>query len=186
MAFFVIPFIAIGALLRRFWGGWDLPPHFHFIKIGIAAGAGISIGIVFFEPIQIIIALGLALILIFLNPLHSQGQEMGFGEKYNLTQSICFMSGSYAALTLIAATLLWFISGSPLQLIYAPFGALASIGYILGWWVLPKAFGGFNADHGYNKQIKLFGNVLIDGPTSIGELFLGAVIIGGLALAESF
>ncbi len=173
----------LGALLRRFWGGWEQDQvhiEWHFVKIGIVAAVGILIGLFSLHYAHSALLFGVVLLLMFLNPFHSKGQGMGKVPGTSLIKSVFWMSSSYGVLTAISGLVLCLSDKNPINLLYCPTGFLASAGYLLGWYVLPKLFGGITQDGKYNKQLKLFGGTIIDSPTSIGELVLGSLLVGAL------
>lgn len=159
----------IGALFRRFWGGWlfsnsfikrvlgfVLPLSVCFIHNGTEAWAFnmLASGIVLFA---------------WLMPYHGYALNMGRDPERPLWKCVLVMGGQYGGVTTAIGILAFSLLGH--GLLYIPVGFAVPFFYLIGWNVFPKGANIFE----YPK-----GNVFIDGAGAFSELCLGALILGGL------
>lgn len=158
--------IVLGAIFRRWWGGW-LSPNSTLKRI-----VGFILPFVFTWIItkNSYAALWVAVCIegLWLNSFNSEGFDMGRNQSKPLWYCIAVMGGTNGAYTAMAAAGLAYLTGHYMALFYALTGFLTPLGYLFGWWV--------------NDHIKPKWNSFIDGAGSFGELFLGAISIGGLCL----
>lgn len=182
----------VGAFLRRFFGGWEADTIEHILKIGIVIGVSIIVGLFTLYSSSAALAYAICMVAAFLNPFHAKGQRMGSGGPPSLLGSILWMSGSYGFVTLITGILLTFLDRSAWPLAYCLCGFLVSGPYLLGRYILSPLFGGIDAQGNFVRPlwktaITADGKPVwfIDSPTAIGELGLGALLIGGLPLAKA-
>lgn len=175
---------AVGAVFRRWWGGWFAPSHF----MKLLAGFVFPLSIVWGGTENSYAALWVALCVegLWLNTFNSEGFDMGRNPSKPLRHCILWMGGTNGAYTTLAASGLAFFTGHYFTLLYALTGFLTPLGYLLGWWLYEHVIG--KNESGNWKPIGYCGlnpdgkpNYFIDGPGSIGELCLGALALGGLA-----
>lgn len=165
----IINSLISGALFRRWWGGWFHPKHWVKLPLGFvlpfyysfyASGDWHVAGIISFFS-------GLA----FLNTFHGEGMNMGrnYPTGPSTKDCILIMGGSYSIYFLLMGLCL-FIDTSAWQSIFVMFsGFLIAFGYLFSYWLWETL--------NLSKMIEYpKGNVFIDGPTSIGEFFLGAIV----------
>jgi hypothetical protein len=181
-----VVFIFVGAFFRRFWGGWEGSdvPEAHFFKIGVCLALSILLGVLTFHYATTALFFGGAMLVTFLNPFHSKGQRMGFGGPPSLVGSVLWMSGSYGVLAFLVSGITAWSEKAAWPLLFAPLGLLASGGYLIAFYVLPRLSSTFNPN-AFTAKVKLGNAYLIDGPPAIGELCLGALLIGGMPLINA-
>lgn len=169
-----------------------MPTHLEKVPVGFALSLLVG-GIIFSQVLSAFIFAGVMGIA-FLNPWHSQFQRMGRpqGDASNPSLMTCILGYalSYGGFTTVAACLVALTSGEYMALWYAPIGVLVGPAYALAWWAYEK-FKIFDATGAYKKfwhTNDLTQNGVttaqwfIDGPTSVGEFGMGALLIGGLPL----
>lgn len=168
-------FFPLGAIFRRIWGGWHVPPH--MVKVVIGYMLATFIGLFFIPNLYAALAFGAIIGTAFLNPLHSWGQGMGFdGSGKSTWACAAVMGGSYGAFTAIAAAVVGFLTKETWIAWYAAMGFLIPIPYILAWIVAVKR--GYLTNPAKMQFLKIGGEWFIDSPTAIGECFIGALLFG--------
>ena len=161
----------VGGFFRRWWGGWGDSRHWVDILIAFSLGTisgFLHTGNLFAAPVY-----GLVICLAFLNTFHGEGMGMGFSDhdkEIGRKTWMCalIMGGSYGAYTLLAAGLVYWITGNFLYGM-AFNGFLTPIPYYFAWKFKDKI-----------PAIQLLGRPFIKNGEAcdIGELFLGALLLG--------
>lgn len=166
--------LLIGALFRRYWGGFVA----HWGKGAIKRILGFVIGFVaaFAVTGNLIAAsiIGGLILAIWLAPfgLHAKGHQMQNGtdpqgREHTIVGDFINLWLCYVpVMILIAGVLIFFTGGG---LIYPFLGLLIPVAYYVARVYQDKL-----------PKIILFKSAFIDGHTTIGELALGAIVIGGL------
>jgi hypothetical protein len=168
-----------GAVFRRWWGGWKSPdaiakrvmgyllpflvliiPTNDWVLSGLVAavvGTGWWIDFKGFDWLR-----------------HAYGQRMGY-ELGSPPLGDCYaaMATRYGSVALLAGLVMSLYRMEPEPLLYLFYGVAAPFGYVIGWFM----FRTFNDLFPKDTNDKF-----IDGPTAIGECWLGALMIGGLAM----
>lgn len=164
-------FFVIGSIFRRFWGGWFAPAGWLKRVLGLILPLGVCFIHNGVEAWRFnLIASGLVLFA-WLMPFHGYSLNMGRDPARPLWKCILVMGGQYGGVTTVIGVTAFFMLGH--GLLYIPFGFAVPFFYWLGWKILPNGGKLFE----YPK-----GNCFIDGATCIGELGLGALILGGLCV----
>ena len=175
-----------GALFRRVWGGFCAPHAAAKRVAGFALPAAVMLlaGQGAWPTAWVALILGTA----WMNGLHAYGQRMGRGGDPALKKCIYAMALSYGFYS-GAAAFVWYLAAghATLALLYAPAGFLAPLGYLLGWELKERLHW---PDGGVCLvRVRRFEdaapNCMIDGPTAIGELWLGGSLLGLLALVAA-
>jgi hypothetical protein len=155
----------IGALFRRYWGGWGEWPHPSIVKhyFKIVLGHILCPIIVFTVSVNIEVALISGTIIAlgwWALPYHAWGTWMGdtngaTGEEHPLWACILVIAARYGIISLSAGLSWYLISGQIEGLIYIAHGFFAWVPYLVA---------------------KKFGR--IEDYTATGELGLGALMLG--------
>lgn len=171
----------IGAVFRRYWGGWESPKH--WVKLIIGFTLPIVITFLGCGNLELAVLAGLFIGLGFLNPDHAEFMRFGVpsGDKPNPSPLKCFTvySLSYGLFPFLLGGISTIMGqGHWYAAFYGLAGAVAAGIYWLGakYWPIDKQFlkTGKTAD---GKDC-----FFIDCKTAIGELGLGAAIFGLLPL----
>lgn len=159
----------IGALFRRWWGGW-LSPNSTVKRI---VGFIISILTAYLTLGMSWVVLPITAILMFcwMMPKHGYGMSMGRYGDHTLVKCILAMSAQYGSSTLISGLIWEYFTPHTGGLIYCLFGFIIPIGYYMSNQLWDK----------YNPQKNKF----IDGACAYGELILGASLLGGIPLSNA-
>ena len=166
-------FFPIGFIFRRYWGGWQVPPH--MVKVTLAYLLASLIGLFVIHGLYAALAFGVIIGTAFLNPFHSWGMGMGFDNSGKSTLACAaVMGGSYGFFTALAAVVVWFLTKDVGYVWYAAAGFLVPVPYILAWIVAIKR--GYATDPTKMQFLKIGGEWFIDSPTAVGECFLGALL----------
>lgn len=182
----LIPSFLVGAFFRRWWGGFLQPPYWLKKVIGFILPLVIAWPLSGFPTqLKALLGIGIAVLAVGLSwwglgGMHGKYQRMGRGGP-SLEACILWMGVNYSIYTTLAGVALAIAYSSFLPLIYAPFGFLVSLSYALIWWIW-DAFR-IAPQVCWLKVRDGEGGCFIDGPTSIGELFLGGWIMLGLAVS---
>lgn len=168
-------FFPIGAIFRRCWGGWHVPPHIVKVIIGYVLAYLLALFVT--HNLWAATAFSATIGTSFLNPLHSWGMGMGYddGSRKSTLACAAVMGGSYGAFTALAAVLVWYITGMTGCLWFGIMGFLTPVAYILGWIFAIRR--GYLTDPTKMQFFNIFGQWFIDSPTAIGECFLGALLL---------
>lgn len=158
-------FAVTGALLRRWWGGWFAPDSGtkRIVVVGVAFMLSVLMtsSLSAAMPITALVSLG------FLMPKHGYGIAMGRMGK-PLIDCLVMMTGQYTLLGCLMFLTMWAWGHT-----YMSFVVLTPLIYWAAWEVWERT-----------GRWKLGewppGNFLIDGPTSLGELFIGASLFAGM------
>lgn len=157
-----------GAIFRRWWGGWFQPNATLKRIIGFI----LPLVVCFLVIGNSYLAIAMSAIILFgwLMPHHGYGMGMGFDGNRKTLSCILVMLAQYGGLTVLAGVMWELIKVHSGGLYYAPMGCIIWLGYYLSWFVCRK----FDI-----KQTSF-----ADSPTCYGELFLGAILVGGIPLAR--
>jgi len=166
-----------GALFRRSWGGWFSPCSAGKRILGFFIPFFMGLWCFGVEKQDVMLSVFMAAIvsLGWMMPLHGYGIAMGRDERRPLWACLCVMTAQYGCLTLLGGVVAWCVTKCTGALLYAPLGFFVAPAYWLAWEAWERL------------EMKPFleypkGNWFMDGPTSLGELVLGAVLVGGIAL----
>lgn len=157
----------VGALYRRYQGGWIEWPNpatvKHWFKLILAYALGIGAVFCVHVPVWVALLMGAWIGYGLVNmPYHALGQQM------RDWQDFAILTARYLAVT-APVGLLWYFCGHSVQgLTYAPLGALVAPCY----WLAKNYWPG--------KWITIGNADFINNTTCIGELCLGAILVGGL------
>ncbi len=168
-------FTLIGGLFRRWWGGWlNTAPH--LVKLALGFVLAFAAGFVCLDFVTSALAFAVPVGLSFINPFHSKFMRMGRPSPPNpnpgLKTCILGMGLTYSAYALAGGVAAAFCEQSLWPLLFAPVGFPIALGYAFAWWL--------------NDRFKVFpigktgSSYFLDGPTALGEVFLGMAMIGGL------
>lgn len=165
---------AVGAVFRRWWGGWHV--HSHILKVLVGYSLSLSVGMFVIHGFYAALAFGLVVGSAWLNPLHSWGMGMGYDKSGKSTLAcISVMGGSYGLFSALAAGLTCWLSKDMGYAWYALTGFLVPFPYFLAWiWAVRR---GYLTDPTKMQFLKIGGQWFIDSPTAIGECFLGALLL---------
>lgn len=180
-------FIILGALIRRYWGGWLRPvdavkkifiiPAITVIAyttmrdIDLALFAGVIIGCSIWFINSLFFFMPESFKFVF---RHAWAQEMGFNPEHPLWKCIIVYWVIYW-IPMIMVGCAWFLSmHSKAGLIYSLLGVLTPLPHYMAQL--------FKAKWMFKDPTKGY---FIDGPTCFGELGLGAILIGGFSIAAS-
>jgi len=167
----------IGALYRRYHGGWIEFPHpsiyKKFTKIFLSFALGIAAccmatGSISWLALGMGVWLGYGLIFM---PFHALGMGVENAEQVHM------LSQRYFDVTFPIGICWYFIGGDISGLYYAPIGLLIPWCYLAARAVWAK----WGAKYGWPVEDMERPN-FINGYTSVGELCLGAILFGGLFL----
>ena len=166
-AILIISFVS-GALFRRWWGGW-LSPLSCFKRL---MGFLLPLFITYVSTGNSYLSILMSGFVLFgwLMPFHGFGMGMGRWPKGRpLWLSYSVMTFQYGGLTLLSGLAWSWLVPNTGGLIYASIGCIIPLGYLVAWnlW----------------ETLEIKKTFFIDSPTAIGELFLGAVLIGGIPLS---
>lgn len=150
--------VVIGALERRWWGGWFAPNS--LLKRGVVLFS--SFGSAWFTYGELWPALVASIVTVFcfLMPKHGWAMEMGRNPERPLWKCITVMSLQYGGASLVGAVSVYFLGH-----VYLPLGFLVPWVYWACWKLPYFKFGE------YPK-----GNCFIDGQTCVAELGLGGIL----------
>lgn len=166
-------FFPIGVVFRRYWGGWQVPPH--MVKVALAYLLASLIGLFVIHVLYVAIAFGLIIGTAFLNPFHSWSMGMGYdGSGKSTLACAAVMGGSYGFFTALAAGAVWYFTRDMGFVWYGAAGFLVPAPYIVAWIVAVAR--GYRTDSTKMQFLKIGGEWFIDSPTAIGECFLGAIL----------
>jgi len=162
-----------GTLFRRYWGGWLSPENWHRKALLVALAGVVAYTVT--ASVLASLALTGAIVYAFWFPQgHGRTQDMGYGNPNGtLPLGFCVTQfhGIYAT-PMQCAGLLWFLTtGQYAGLVYAFLGLLAPVGHLMAQWLPDKIVGPIGS--------------FIDNKTAVGELFLGALLIGGIPASEA-
>lgn len=167
--------IILGAIYRRFKGGWCDINSTVLRVVGFLIPLTICLVLGF--PVILSVALASFVTFGFLMPKHGYGIAMGRDPAHPLYACIIVMLAQYGGLTLLAGIVWEVIEKGTGGLFYAPMGCIIPLGYWGAWklWerLKLKPFGE------YPK-----GNWFADEPTAFGECILGGILVGGIPLAH--
>lgn len=169
--------IIIGALFRRFWGGWLAPPDW-LRKAAILPVCYLCAFMVLHnQPLAIFTAAVQSYALWNTNYgndwRHGWAQYMGSDAAHPIGRCILIFWTIYGLPMALIGLVWWLDMHSYAALLYPLFGFLTPLPY----WLAHT----FKADLILKDEPAAF----INNPTCLGELGLGAIIIGGTAVAVS-
>lgn len=161
----------IGGLYRRAKGGWC---NINSTVLRIV-GFLIPLTICFLLSFSIVLSISISSFVTFgwLMPKHGYGIGMGSNKDHTLLACIAAMLAQYGLLTILAGIVWEYIMPHSGGLYYAQMGCIIWLGYFIPSRMKIKSL------IEYPK-----GNWFIDGYTCYGELILGAVLVGGIPLAN--
>ena len=162
-----IIFAIIGSIFRRWWGGWLSPSH--WLKVPLGYALAFAVGFLATWNLYAALAFGVVIGSAFLNPWHGWGAGMGLDGSGKSTSTCVFvMAGSYGLYTTIASIFVSMITGNMWFLLYAVTGFLTPLAYYESWIAFNKDKNAF--------RVEVAGSGFLDGPTTVGEVFLGALL----------
>lgn len=167
----------IGALFRRYFGGWIEWPHppllKHYFKILLGYILSFLCFLAASSNFTIAMACGAIIGTCWWMPYHAWGTWMGDtdgeGVKHPLWECIIVLSLRYGIFTFAAGMTWCYLTGDVRGLIYAPQGFFAWVPYLLAkvvWEKLKLKNGNPN------------GGPFVVHYTNVGELGLGALMLG--------
>jgi len=187
----LIPSFIAGAIFRRWWGGFCQPARWLKKVVGFVLPFAVAYplsGLLLWASLIASASVGLSWWA--LGGMHGRWQRFGRGGDPPFWDCFLYMGLNYSIYSTVAAVALAHFSKSPLPLIYCPFGFLVSLSYAFSYWLweilkLPESSScylraGVSVENGQTQP-----NCFLNGPTSLGECFLGGFMLGGLALASS-
>ena len=154
--------ILVGAIMRRWWGGWCAPTN--LVKRIVVVLVAFAVGYFSYSAIWPTLLVTVGTIFCFLMPKHGYGIAMGKDPKHPLWACLLVMFLQYG----VTSIALWAALHFGFNKLYLPLGIFVPLVYFISSrvWKPEWTFGE------YPK-----GNVFIDGSGAISELFLGATLI---------
>ncbi len=163
-------FSLIGCVFRRCWGGWHVPAH--MLKVAVGYLLAFLSALFSTGSIEAAFAVSVVIGTAFLNPCHGWGQNMGFnGSGRSMPACVAVMGGSYGFFTVLAAVAVYLIAGQT-HAFMAVSGFLVPFPYLVSWKLsqrYPNVF-----------HLPIAGQLFIDSPMSVGECFIGALLLGAI------
>lgn len=162
----------IGALTRRWWGGWLNPAHLVKLLVVFILATLISFlsGFGWYS-----IANGSIILLAFMNTFHGEGMNMGRTSTASFWACVGIMGGSYSFYTTLVGISCSIASSNWLCMAIAPLGFISPFAYELAWRVFKPSM---------RKVMFPSGVMFIDGPTALGEFALGALLFSSVPIAK--
>jgi hypothetical protein len=168
----------IGAFFRRFWGGWEGAsfPHMFKVVLGYVLMTALALDIT--HNLYAALAFGGVMGTALLNPFHAWGMGMGYADTSKSTLGCCLvMGGSYGAFTTLGAAVLVYFTHHSMYVFYAATGFLTWLPYLISWKVFLWFFETNKNPMAFEQFWQTSPGVwLVDGPTAVGELCLGALL----------
>ena len=150
----------LGGLMRRWWGGWTTPDN--TVKRVVVPLVAVCVGLMQYGPSFSAPVVAAYVTFCFLMPHHGFAAQMGRDPKHPLWACLLVSFAQYGLTAIAMSAILWYGFGK----IFLPLGVF----YPLILWGAWKVWDW--------KQYRIGG--FIDGPTAIGELYLGATLLGGI------
>lgn len=145
-----------GAFLRRWWGGWLNPNS--TLKRAVVAVVALSWAYIQYQSFWPSLIAGGITIYCFMMHDHGYGMGMGYDGKRPLWKCLAVMTAQYGGAGLTGFLALRYGFNE----VFLPLGFVVPFGYWAAWAVWRKY------QYSYGR--------IIDGPTAIGEMILGACL----------
>lgn len=174
-------FLILGAMTRRWWGGWENTQS-HFIKLVVCFGIAALSALFTLKSATASLVFGGLVLLTVMNFWHAKFQRMGNGGDPTLLQCLGGYALIYGLPTLCIGALLDFYFNEVGTITYGIGGCFVGLLYAAAWYVWQK----LSLKPFLKTWPKPDGTpqYYFDGPTAIGENGIGAFVIGFLPLAK--